>query len=155
MKPSASSHPCSNPHLAFSKITDLPALRSMCAGSPHVLSKSLTHEEVLQERRQDITTGYEGRLTDSEVVKVVLGCTSKVGWMGPWVAWSSIRYGGWWPCLPQAGWSLMILEVPSNPSHSMILWKGDFRSFVLIIFNEVDSKSRFKKKLAIQHSLFS
>jgi len=36
--------------------------------------------------------------------------------------WSSIRYGSWWPCMRQRGWSLMILEVPSNPSHSMILW---------------------------------
>jgi len=30
--------------------------------------------------------------------------------------------GGWCPYLCQGGWSLMILEVPSNPSHSMILW---------------------------------
>ena len=37
-----------------------------------------------------------------------------------WKLWSSIN--GWWPCLWQGGWSLMILEVPSNPSHSMILW---------------------------------
>mgnify|MGYP001853466558 CR=1 FL=1 len=37
-------------------------------------------------------------------------------------AWSSIKCGDWWPCLRQGGWSLMILEVPSNPSHSMILW---------------------------------
>jgi len=35
--------------------------------------------------------------------------------------WSSIRYGGWQPCLWQEGWSLMILEVPPNPSHSVIL----------------------------------
>ena len=34
------------------------------------------------------------------------------GWMGPWAAWSSIRYGGWWPCMRQGGWSFMILEVP-------------------------------------------
>ena len=46
---------------------------------------------------------------------------SRPGWMGPWAAWSSIRYEGWWPCLWQGGWSLMILQVPSNPSHSMIL----------------------------------
>ena len=47
---------------------------------------------------------------------------SRTGWMGPWAAWSSIRYGGWWPCMWQGGWSLRILEVPSNPNHSMILW---------------------------------
>ena len=46
---------------------------------------------------------------------------SRPGWMGLWAAWSSITYGGWWPCLWQGGWSLVILEVPSNPSHSMIL----------------------------------
>lgn len=34
---------------------------------------------------------------------------------------TSIRSGSWWPCMHQGGWSLMILEVPSNPSHSMIL----------------------------------
>jgi len=27
---------------------------------------------------------------------------------------------GEWPCLWQGGWSSVILEVPSNPSHSMI-----------------------------------
>ena len=32
----------------------------------------------------------------------------------------SIRYGGWWLCLWQGDWSLMILEVLSNPSHSVI-----------------------------------
>jgi len=47
---------------------------------------------------------------------------SRPGWMGPWTAWSVIRYGGWWPCLWQAGWSFVILEVPSNLSHSVILW---------------------------------
>ena len=36
-------------------------------------------------------------------------------------AWSSIKYGGWWPSLWQGGWNLMILEIPSNPRHSMIL----------------------------------
>lgn len=27
--------------------------------------------------------------------------------------------GGWWTCLWQGGWNLMILLVPCNPSHSM------------------------------------
>ena len=26
---------------------------------------------------------------------------SRPGWMGPWAAWSSIKCGGWWPCLQQ------------------------------------------------------
>jgi len=41
---------------------------------------------------------------------------------GPWAAWSSIKWGGLWLCLQQGDWSLMNLEVTSNPSHSMILW---------------------------------
>jgi len=43
-------------------------------------------------------------------------------WMGPWAAWSSTRCGGWWPCLWQGGWNLMIRGIPSNPSDSVILW---------------------------------
>ena len=46
---------------------------------------------------------------------------SRPSWMGSWAAWSSIKWGGWQPCLWHRGWSFMILEVPSNPSHSMIL----------------------------------
>jgi len=34
---------------------------------------------------------------------------------------SSIRYRGWKPCLQQGTGSMMVHEVPSNPSHSMIL----------------------------------
>ena len=37
---------------------------------------------------------------------------SRPGWMGLWVAWSSTKWGDW---------SFMILEVPSNPGHSVIL----------------------------------
>jgi len=47
---------------------------------------------------------------------------SSPGWMGPWATWSSTRSGGWWPCLWQGGWNLVILGVPSNPSHSVIQW---------------------------------
>ena len=47
---------------------------------------------------------------------------SRPGWMGPWAAWSGIEWGGWWPCLWQGGWRFMILDVPSNPGHSVILW---------------------------------
>jgi len=50
---------------------------------------------------------------------------SRPGWMEPWAAQSSPRSGGWWPCLWQRGWNLMILGVPSNPSHFLILWFYD------------------------------
>ena len=46
---------------------------------------------------------------------------SRPGWMGPWAVWSNTRSGGWWLCLWQGHWNLMILGVPSNPRHSMIL----------------------------------
>ena len=52
------------------------------------------------------------------------------GWMGPWATLSSTRSGVWLPCLGQGGWNLMILEVPSNPSHSMILREGEMTLFV-------------------------
>ena len=42
---------------------------------------------------------------------------SRPGWMG-----SGVRYGGWWPCMQQWGWSPAILEVPPNPTRSMMLW---------------------------------
>ena len=57
--------------------------------------------------------------------------------MEPWAAWSGIRYGGWHPCLRQRGWSSMILEVPSSPSHSMILWillREKFKAVCKVIF---------------------
>jgi len=47
---------------------------------------------------------------------------SRPGWKRPCAAWSSIKCGGWWPCLWRGVWSFTILEVPSNPSHTMILW---------------------------------
>jgi len=49
---------------------------------------------------------------------------SRPGWMRPWATWSSTRSGGWWPCLWQGDWNLLILGDPSNQSHSMILWYG-------------------------------
>ena len=56
-------------------------------------------------------------------------------------AWAGMKCGGWWPCLQQGGWSFVILEVPSNPSHSMIkeisdncklfyIWQTMKKSFV-------------------------
>lgn len=50
---------------------------------------------------------------------------SRPVWMGPWATWSSTRSGGWWPCLWQEGWNMMIFGVHSNPSHSMIVWIPD------------------------------
>ena len=64
------------------------------------------------------------------------------GWMGPWAAWSTIRYGGWQPCLRQGGWSLMVLEVPSNPSRSMILW---FFDSMILWFYDMASPIQCKK----------
>ena len=46
---------------------------------------------------------------------------SRSSWMGAWAAWYSIKCGGWQPCLWWGDWSFMILEVPSNPSRSVIL----------------------------------
>ena len=47
--------------------------------------------------------------------------------MGSRAAWSTIRLllGRWWPCLWQRGWRFMILEVPSNQGHSVVLWFCD------------------------------
>jgi len=39
-----------------------------------------------------------------------------------WAAWAGIKRGGRWPCMQWGGWSFVILEVPSNPAHSVILW---------------------------------
>ena len=72
------------------------------------------------------------RLSKEAVDAPSLGC-SRPGWMGPWAAWSSIKCGGWWPCLWQGVWRFMILEVPSNPGHSVILYLYDtLTSFSLI-----------------------
>ena len=52
-------------------------------------------------------------------------------------AWSSIKWGGWWPCLWQGGWNLMILEVPSNPSRFMTIFvpfSFHFRETTAVIF---------------------
>ena len=57
---------------------------------------------------------------------------SRPGWMGPWAAWSSIKCGDWWPCLWQGDWNFMILGIPSNPSHSMILWSIFLRTTLRI-----------------------
>ena len=46
---------------------------------------------------------------------------SRPDWMGPWAAWSSIRWDGWWLFMWQGGSRSMILEVPSNPGNSVIL----------------------------------
>ena len=43
----------------------------------------------------------------------------KAGLDGAWAAWSSSR--SCWPGLQQRYWILMVIEVPSNPGHSMFL----------------------------------
>ena len=48
---------------------------------------------------------------------------SRRGWMGPWAISSSACSSEQQPCLQQEGWNLVIFEVPSNPSCSMILDK--------------------------------
>lgn len=43
------------------------------------------------------------------------------GWRGSWTAWCGTWSRCWQPCLWQRGWNLIILEVPTNPRHSMII----------------------------------
>lgn len=62
---------------------------------------------------------------------------------------SSSRYGGWRPYLWQGSWSLMMLDVPSKPSHSMILYSQN--RALLTAFRVVYSLySRLKKALRSQ-----
>ena len=48
------------------------------------------------------------------------GVQGQVGWER-WAASSSVKCGGLWPYLELGDWSVMIHEVPSKLSHSMIL----------------------------------
>ena len=48
------------------------------------------------------------------------GVQDQVGW-GPGQPGPEVECGGWWPSMCHGGWRFMILEVPSNPGHSMIL----------------------------------
>ena len=76
---------------------------------------------------------------------------SRPGWMGPWAAWSSIRCESWQPCTQQRVWSLMILEVPSNPSHSKILWFSSFLDVRAIqVCSDVQPASWIFTHLALQ-----
>ena len=78
---------------------------------------------------------------------------SRPGWMGPWAAWSSIKCGGWQPCLWQGSWSLMILRVPSNPSHSVILWIwSDFQGQLYYVMVPQDVASLTSPWLSIYFS---
>jgi len=47
---------------------------------------------------------------------------SKQSWMEPWGTWPSTWFSGGQSCLWQVGWNVMILELSSNPGHSVILW---------------------------------
>jgi len=52
---------------------------------------------------------------------------SRPGWMGPWAAWSGIKWGGWWPCMWRgvgASWSLGSLPTQA------IMWKRYCGSFL-------------------------
>lgn len=46
----------------------------------------------------------------------------KAGWMGPGVTWYNSWTSSWQPCLWQWVLNLVVLEVPSNASYSMVLW---------------------------------
>ena len=96
-----------------------------CKLTVHYTSQN--HREVSQD---DINMSINAALLFSKQFET--GCPEKfwmphpqrcsgTGWMGPWAPWSGIRYAGLWTCMQQMSWNLMILEVPSNPSHSMIL----------------------------------
>ena len=47
---------------------------------------------------------------------------SRPGWMGSCAVWSSVKCGDWQPCLWYGSCNLIISEVSSNTSHSIILW---------------------------------
>ena len=58
----------------------------------------------------------------------------------PWATWSNTWPSHWKPRLWQGGWNLMILEVPSIPRHSIILWlcyleKGCSRGIMATLVN--------------------
>lgn len=44
------------------------------------------------------------------------------GWMWLWAIWSNTWPSGWQPCLWQRSRNLVVFGVPSNSSHSMIIW---------------------------------
>ena len=91
-------------------------------------------EMVLSWRREDLgwTSGGSSLLWEwwgaGTAAQRGCGCPvhpwrcSRPGWLGPWAAWAGITCGDWWPCLWWGGWSFVILEVPSNPGHSVVLW---------------------------------
>ena len=54
---------------------------------------------------------------------------SRPGWMGPWVTWSSIKCGGWWPCLWRGGLEIYDPWGPSQP--------GPFYGSVTISLHQV------------------
>jgi len=50
------------------------------------------------------------------------------------------------PCLWQGGWRFMILEVPPNPGHSVILWSGEYKHCAGYRFIETLDLALFKNK---------
>jgi len=76
------------------------------------------------------------------------GRCSRPGWMGPWAAWSSIRYGGWWPCLQQEG---LELDDPWHPFQPKPFYDSMTLSLCLC------SKQEFKvsRSTALMHNKVS
>jgi len=73
-------------------------------------------------------TGCQGRLWIPHSWRYL-----RPGWMGPWAIWSNTWSSGWQPCLQQGGWKSVNFEVPSNPSHFMILGGTEGHGFVGVV----------------------
>ena len=69
---------------------------------------------------------------------------SRPGCMRPWAAKSTNWSCGWQLCLWQEGWNLMILEVPSNPSHSMIPYATTVAGQVPIPVRDIRVQTKHK-----------
>jgi len=106
---------------------------------------------VLSQRRVDLDWTSGGSSSLWEWWGAGIGCPERL-WMPhlslevlkarlDGAAWSSIKWGGWWPCLLRGGrWSFMIFEVRSNPSHScdwllggQVLTKLAWRCLILLL----------------------
>jgi len=92
-------------------------------------SACLLHTECIGREEGRLWLDIRGKFFTKRVVRCWNSCPerlwmphpsrcSRPGWMEPWAAWAGITYVGWWPFHAVGSWSFMILEVPSNPSHS-------------------------------------
>ena len=80
----------------------------------------------------------------SEYVEKILwtdpwGC-SRPGWMGPWAARSSIKCGGWWPCLQQGELEIHDPWAPFQP--------GPFCDLLLKVLIDLFFSSSLRRQLA-------